>query len=62
MVMLGAATAILATVQHLRFLTRLARGEPYLPSRWSLGVVCALMIASIGGVMGVYLVIMQSSR
>ncbi len=62
MVVLGAATAVMATAQYLRFLDRLARGEPYTPSRWSMGVICALMIAVIGGIMGVYLVIMQASR
>lgn len=62
MVVLGATSAVLAVRQHLRFLDRLARGEPYTPSRWSLGVLSAIFIALIGGVMGAYLTFMQVSR
>ena len=59
LVMLGALTAVLAAAQHVRFLNRLARGEPYRPTRWSLGLMVAGVIALIGGLMGAYLITTQ---
>lgn len=60
LVALGAATAFLAAVQHVRFLDTLERGETYRPSRWSLGVLVAGAVAVIGLLMGGYLVLMRN--
>ena len=56
---LGAVTAFLAAMQHIRFLDTLERGETYRPRRWSLGVLVAGAVAVIGLLMGVYLVWMR---
>lgn len=55
LVVLGAVSALLAAWQHVRFLDRLERGEPYRPRRWSLGVVVAAVVALIGGLTATYL-------
>ena len=48
LVLFGVAVTLLAAVQHVRLLGRLERGEPYRPSRWSLGVVVSLILAATG--------------
>ena len=48
LVFFGVAVTLLAAVQHVRLLGRLERGEPYRPSRWSLGVVVSLILAATG--------------
>jgi inner membrane protein YidH len=60
LVVLGAVTALLAAAQHVRFLDKLERGEPYRPSRWSLGVLVAGVVVLVGGLMAGYLVLMRS--
>ena len=55
LIALGVAVNILAGVQHVRFLVRLRRGEPYRPSAWSLGVVVTGILAALGVVMTAYL-------
>jgi putative membrane protein len=55
MVVLGVAVTVLAAVQHFRFLRRIERGEPYRPSKLSLGLVVAAVLAAIGLAMTAYL-------
>jgi putative membrane protein len=55
LVVLGVVVNVLAAIQHVVFLRRLARGEPYRPSRWSLGVVVAAVLAALGVGMTAYL-------
>lgn len=55
LIVLGVLVNLLAAVQHVRLLGRLRRGEPYLPSAWSLGVVVTLVLAALGVVMTSYL-------
>ena len=56
LVVLGVAVNLLAAGQHVRFLRRLERGEPYRPVSWSLGVVVAVLLAGVGFGMAAYLV------
>ncbi len=55
LIVLGVAVHVAAAAQHVRFLHRLRRGEPYRPSTWSLGIVLAGVLAAIGVVMAAYL-------
>ena len=55
LVILGVTVTVLAAVRHVRFLDRLARGEPYHPARWSLAVTVAGLLSVIGIVMAGYL-------
>ena len=56
LVALGVGVMLLAATEHVRFLRRHDRGLPYLPPRWSLGLVLAVALAALGvGVAG-YLV------
>src|SRR5436309_1914386 len=48
LVVLGVAVTLLAADQHRRILRRLDRGEEYVPPRWSLGVVVAVLLAVLG--------------
>jgi hypothetical protein len=59
LVVLGAASALLAGVQHVRFLRLVERGDSYRPTRWSLAVIVAVLIALIGGFMAGYLILMR---
>ena len=59
LVVMGAVVTLLAAAQHVRFLDRLERGEPYRPRRWSLSVIVAILLAVIGAVMAGYLVMMR---
>lgn len=59
LVALGMLTCALAAVQHIRFLGRFQRGEPWRPSRTSLGIVVAFLLAGVGVAMTVYLVLMR---
>ncbi|MGE0756932.1 MAG: YidH family protein [Pirellulaceae bacterium] len=61
LVVLGAVTAVLAAARHLRFIEQLQRGESYVPSRWSMGVIVAGVIALIGVLMTGYLLLMNHS-
>jgi putative membrane protein len=56
LVLLGVAVTLLAAREHLGFLRRLARGEPYRPARWSLAVITALVLAGCGAIMAGYLI------
>jgi putative membrane protein len=57
-VIVGSVMSVLAAVQHRRFLENLERGERYKPSRWSLGVVIAAVLAISGLGVAAYLVVM----
>ncbi len=56
LVLLGVAATLLAAAQHVRFLLRLSRGEPYRPPRWAFGVVVAVVLAALGVGMAAYLI------
>ena len=55
LVIVGGVVNVAAVVQHIRLLRRLARGEPYQPTVWSLGVALTLLLAGLGVVMTAYL-------
>ncbi|MHB8973448.1 MAG: YidH family protein [Pirellulaceae bacterium] len=59
LVVMGALVTLLAAAQHVRFLDRLERGEPFRPRRWSLSVVFAILLAIIGALLAGYLVMMR---
>jgi hypothetical protein len=46
---------LLAAAGHASFLRRLRRGEPYRPSRWSLGIIVSVILAALGVAMTAYL-------
>ncbi len=56
---LGVLTCAFAAVQHIRFLGRFRRGQPWQPSRMSLGIVVAFVLAGVGVAMTAYLVLMR---
>ena len=56
LVVLGVMVNVAATVQHIRRLRRLERGEPFQRAVWSLGVTVTVILAFIGVVMTAYLV------
>lgn len=56
LVLLGVATNVLAAVEYRTVIRRIDRGEPYLPPRWSLGLLAAGVLAVIGLAMVAYLV------
>jgi putative membrane protein len=55
LVLLGVAVNVLAAAQHVQFLRRLDRGEPYQPSRWPLAVIVCFLLAVLGLGMTAYL-------
>jgi hypothetical protein len=55
-VLLGVTVNILAAMEHLGFLRRLGRREPYAPPRWSLAIVMAMVLSLLGLGMAAYLV------
>jgi putative membrane protein len=57
LVVLGVAVALAAAAQHRTVLRRLDRGEPYVPPRWSLGLLVAAVLAALGVVTVVYLIL-----
>lgn len=59
LVALGVLTTAMAAVQHIRFLGRFERGQPWRPSKMSLGIVVAFLLAAVGLAMTVYLVLMR---
>ncbi len=52
---LGVAVNLLAAAQHVRFLRRLRRGEPYRSPSLPLGVIVSIVLAALGVGMAVYL-------
>jgi putative membrane protein len=59
LLLLGVVATLTAAVQHIWFLRRLSRGEPYLPPRWSLGVVVAVLLVGAGIAMTFYLFLLH---
>jgi inner membrane protein YidH len=59
LVLLGVAVTLLAAREHVLFLRRLARGEPYRPAGWSMAVIVSLVLAACGAVMVGYLVALR---
>lgn len=59
LVALGVLTCAAAAVQHVRFLGRFQRGEPWRISRTSLGIVMAFLLAGVGVAMTMYLILMR---
>lgn len=56
LVLLGVVVNLLAAGEHLQFLRRLDRHEPYAPSRWSLAIIISLVLAALGVAMAAYLI------
>jgi putative membrane protein len=52
----GVGLTALAAAEHRRFLRRLDRREGYIPPRWSLGLLAAMLFVMIGIGMAAYLV------
>jgi putative membrane protein len=57
LIVLGVLVNLLAAAEHWRVVQRLNRHEPYLPPRWSLPLMAAVVLAVLGAVMAVYLVL-----
>ncbi|MBL9124934.1 MAG: DUF202 domain-containing protein [Planctomycetaceae bacterium] len=55
LLVLGVTVTLLAALQHYRFISLWERGIPYRPSRWSLGIVVAALLAVVGIGLAVYL-------
>ncbi len=56
LVAIGVLVNVVAGVQHARFLSRLKRGQPYVPPRWSLAVVVTVVMALVGVGLTAYLI------
>ncbi len=59
LVVVGVAINLLAAAEHWRIVQRLNRNEPYLPPRWSLPLMAAVVMSIIGTAMAVYLVLFR---
>lgn len=59
LILLGVVVNVLAAREHVVFLRRLKRGQPYQPPRWSLGVLAALVLATFGIGMTAYLLLVS---
>ena len=59
LVALGVLVCAVAAVQHIRFLGRFQRGQPWRANRASLGIVVAFLLAGLGVAMAVYLIVMR---
>jgi putative membrane protein len=55
LILLGVAVHLAAAADHARFLVRVRRGEPYLLSRWPLGIIVAAILAVLGAGLAAYL-------
>jgi putative membrane protein len=60
LVVLGITVTLLAAVEHWRVLHRLNRAEDYLPPRWSLGLMVAVVLALLGAATVGYLLFVSS--
>lgn len=61
LVALGVAVNIFAALGHLQFLKRLNAGLPFKPSRYSLPIIAALILAAAGVAMFFYLISFPNS-
>lgn len=59
LVLLGVVVNLVAAAQHVRFLRRLDRGEPYRAPAWSLGIVVSVVLAVLGMGMTAYLLLLR---
>ncbi len=59
LVALGVLVCAVAAVQHIRFLGRFQRGQPWRANRASLGIVVAFLLAGLGVAMAAYLIVMR---
>jgi putative membrane protein len=59
LVVVGVGINGLAAAEHWRILQRLNRQEQYLPPRWSLPLMAAIVMAVLGTVMAAYLVLFR---
>jgi putative membrane protein len=57
LILLGVVVNLLAAAEHSAFRRRLGRGEPYRPSRWSLGIIVSVILAALGVGMTAYLLV-----
>jgi putative membrane protein len=55
LVVLGVVVNLATAIQHVRTIRRLLRGEPYVVSVWSAGVVVAITLAVLGLLLTAYL-------
>jgi putative membrane protein len=60
LILLGVVVNLLAAAGHVSFLRRLERGDPYRPSRLSLGIIIAMLLAALGVGMTAYLLVLES--
>jgi putative membrane protein len=60
MVVLGITVTVLAAADHWRILQRLNRGEEFIALRWSLGLMVALVLATLGAAIVAYLLFVSS--
>ena len=60
LVILGIIVTLAAAQQHRQVIGRLNRGEDYVPPRWSLGLIVAVLLAILGGAMVLYLLLFGS--
>ncbi len=59
LVILGVAVVLLAAAEHRRILSRIDRGEHYLPPSRSLGLLVAVLLAALGTGMVAYLLLVS---
>lgn len=57
LIVVGILTNLQSAFNHMRFVHRLARGEPYVLPRVPLGVVVAIVLAALGVAMAVHMVL-----
>lgn len=57
--LLGVVANLLAARDHILFLRRLDRDQPYRPPNWSLGAAVAVVLAAGGTVLVIYLVVLR---
>jgi putative membrane protein len=59
LVVLGIVVTLAAAAQHRQIIGRLTRGEDYVPPRWSLGLIVAVVLAVLGTAMVAYLLLLS---
>jgi putative membrane protein len=59
LIALGVGVLVLALFGHRRMVDRLEKGDLEFPSRWSLGVYLAALLAAMGGAIAVYLTVAE---
>ncbi len=59
LVVLGVVLTIFAALEHWQIIGRLNRGEGYVAPRWSFGLMVAVVLASVGIGMVIYLLLVS---